>query len=217
MFCRGCIKHNKITGANDDLIVLGSYAYDKFGNSVETIDVLCNTIFHTYDSFDNILSEWGTIYLVRYAYNARNAADGVVNGRYDWQSAKRRRQALKESQSMLNEAGDRIKGTDDRINSIDDRINGVNDRINGTGDRINDRIKSLIAENPGISAMRIVEMSDKSESTIRRTLALLKKQGILEYRGSKKTGGYYAIEEGISEHSAADCGIMALFNENTAL
>jgi len=83
MICRGCIKHNKITVANDDLIVLGSYAYDKFGNSVETIDVLCNTIFHTYDSFDNILSEWGTIYLVRYAYNARNAADGVVNGRYD--------------------------------------------------------------------------------------------------------------------------------------
>ena len=83
MFCRGCIKHNKITGANDDLIVLGSYAYDKFGNSVETIDVLCNTIFHTYDSFDNILSEWGTIYLVRYAYNTRNAADSVVNGRYD--------------------------------------------------------------------------------------------------------------------------------------
>ena len=119
---------------------------------------------------------------------------------YDWQSAKRRRQALKESQSMLNEAGDRIKGTDDRINRIndrikgtDDRINGVNDRINGTGDRINDRIKSLIAENPGISAMRIVEMSDKSESTIRRALALLKKQGIVVYHGSKKTGGYYGI------------------------
>lgn len=133
---------------------------------------------------------------------------------YDWQSAKRRRQALKESQSMLNEAGDRIKGTDDRIN-------GVNDRINGTGDRINDRIKSLIAENPGISAMRIVEMSDKSESTIRRTLALLKKQGILEYRGSKKTGGYYAIGERKMERnqrsheeygcdcSAEECGIIS--------
>ena len=140
---------------------------------------------------------------------------------YDWQSAKRRRQALKESQSMLNEAGDRIKGTDDRINSIDDRINGVNDRINGIGDRINDRIKSLIAENPGISAMRIVEMSDKSESTIRRTLALLKKQGILEYRVSKKTGGYYAIgerkmernqrshEEYGSDCSAEECGIIS--------
>ena len=144
---------------------------------------------------------------------------------YDWQSAKRRRQLLKESQSMLNAAGDRIN---DRIKGNSDRINGGNDRINGTGDRINDRIncnddriKSLIAENPGISAMRIVEMSDKSESTIRRTLALLKKQGIVVYHGSKKTGGYYAIvksnvernrEEAVSEHSATVCGIIQGMN-----
>ena len=58
---------------------------------------------------------------------------------------------------------------------------------------------------------------DKSRASIMRAISQLKKDGLIEYRGSKKTGGYYAIEEGISEQSAADCGIMALFNENTAL
>ena len=78
-------------------------------------------------------------------------------------------------------------------------------------------LNSSIDRNPGIAGTAIVSAIDKSCASIMRAIAQLKKDGLVEYRGSKKTGGYYAIEEGISEHSAADCGIMALFNENTAL
>ena len=78
-------------------------------------------------------------------------------------------------------------------------------------------LNSSIDRNPGIAGTAIVSAIDKSRASIMRAIAQLKKDGLVEYRGSKKTGGYYAIEEGISEHSAADCGIMALFNENTAL
>ena len=43
-----------------------------------------------------------------------------------------------------------------------------------------------------------------------RAIAQLKKDGLIEYRGSKKTGGYYAIGEDGSgaQYSAAGCGII---------
>ena len=51
-------------------------------------------------------------------------------------------------------------------------------------------VYQLIADNPGVSAVSISKRIQHSLSTVNRILAQLKKEGLIEYVGSKKTGGY---------------------------
>lgn len=48
-----------------------------------------------------------------------------------------------------------------------------------------------IADNPEIRVSRLSVVVGKSERTVERAVVDLKLQGAIEYRGSKKTGGYY--------------------------
>lgn len=79
-------------------------------------------------------------------------------------------------------------------------INGdTNGEING---KINGKIKSLsgslkevyliVKEYPGIKIKKVAQLRGKTESTVGKQLADLKKKGVIEYRGANKTGGYYA-------------------------
>jgi ribosomal protein S25 len=54
-------------------------------------------------------------------------------------------------------------------------------------------VQQLIADNPEISAVKISEQTSISQSTVNRILAQLKKEGLIEYVGSKKTGGYKVV------------------------
>ena len=47
--------------------------------------------------------------------------------------------------------------------------------------------------NAGISLLGLVARTKKSRATVARTIAKLRSEGKVEYRGSKKTGGYYLI------------------------
>ena len=74
-------------------------------------------------------------------------------------------------------------------------IETINETINETIKRdetINETIKAL----PGISLVAIVEKTGKSRATVSRARSALKSSGIVEYRGSKKTGGYYLKGDG---------------------
>lgn len=51
----------------------------------------------------------------------------------------------------------------------------------------------LIANNPGISAIKLSEMTGISSSTLNRNLNQLKAEGLITYEGSKKTGGYKVV------------------------
>jgi ATP-dependent DNA helicase RecG len=84
---------------------------------------------------------------------------------------------------------------------VNGEINGeINGGING---EINGGIKSLSAslkkvylivkEYPGIKIKKVAQLRGKTESTVGKQLADLKKKGVIEYRGANKTGGYYAI------------------------
>ena len=76
-----------------------------------------------------------------------------------------------------------------------------NDPINGTiNDTINDTIKGTekliynrIASSPGISAVALADEFEKSLRTIMRSLKILVDLNVIEYRGSKKTGGYFSL------------------------
>lgn len=69
-------------------------------------------------------------------------------------------------------------------------INGmINDTINENERLIYNRIVSL----PGISAVTLADEFGKSVRTIMRVLKHLVDLNIIEYRGSKKTGGYFSL------------------------
>ena len=64
----------------------------------------------------------------------------------------------------------------------------INETINETiGETINETIKS----NPGISLVRLTALIGKSRATVARGVGALVKEGRIQYRGSKKTGGYF--------------------------
>ena len=83
----------------------------------------------------------------------------------------------------------RVKNTNRVINgTLNDTLNGT---LNGT---LNDTLKSvweLIKSHPGITANVLIKDTNKSIRTIRRCVRTLTDAGLIEYRGSKKTGGYY--------------------------
>lgn len=75
-------------------------------------------------------------------------------------------------------------------NVIDDRLN---DRLN---DRLKEREKQvfqILTESPGLRTNELSSIIEVSISTLSRTLKNLVDLGLIEYRGSKKTGGYYII------------------------
>ena len=72
-----------------------------------------------------------------------------------------------------------------------DASDTINDRLN---DRLNDSVMTtytIISSNPGIQGKDIADISGKSVPTIDRHIAILIKEGLIEHRDSKKTGGYY--------------------------
>ena len=70
----------------------------------------------------------------------------------------------------------------------------VNGDVNGDVKSLNGILKEvylIVLNKPGIKIGQIAEMREKSVSTVWKQLNKLKKKGMIEYRGSDKTGGYY--------------------------
>ena len=72
---------------------------------------------------------------------------------------------------------------DDKIN---DPIN-VAEGING----IETLILAFLEKKPGVKGGEIIQFLQKGTSTIERYLKSLKEKNLIEYRGSRKTGGYF--------------------------
>ena len=85
-------------------------------------------------------------------------------------------------------------------NEMDAKNGTINGMINGT---INEREAALIAEiakQPGIKKNELAEKMDFSVRIISRILQNLSSDslGLIEYSGSKKTGGYVLTEKGLA-------------------
>ena len=73
---------------------------------------------------------------------------------------------------------------------------GVSEGVSETLQRLGISVRDtymLIQKNPGINTPQLAKMSGKSDATIERHIALLRKNNFIEHRGSAKTGGYYPI------------------------
>lgn len=79
---------------------------------------------------------------------------------------------------------------------VNDPVNGeINREINGEINALSSALKDvyLIVKNtPGIKIKQVAEARGRSESTVEKQLSELAEKGIIEYRGAKRTGGYYA-------------------------
>ena len=77
------------------------------------------------------------------------------------------------------------KGADESHETINETVNEI----------VSETVKAVeevIAANPGVKVMAIVVKTGKSRATVTRALATLKERGRIVYRGSDKTGGYFA-------------------------
>ena len=95
--------------------------------------------------------------------------------------------------ATLREAGFlRAKGYEDNVSTVKTGTNEVIMKT-GTAEAINEVIKEAIKNEPGINKPRLVRLVGKSRATVERAIVALVAAGKIEHRGSKKTGGYYAI------------------------
>ena len=77
-----------------------------------------------------------------------------------------------------------------RVTIYKDKIyGGINGGINGGIKLVSDFIKA----NPGAKAGDIVNGLNIPQRTVERILRKLKDEGKIEFKGSKKTGGYFLI------------------------
>ena len=59
---------------------------------------------------------------------------------------------------------------------------------------LNERLVRLVATHPGTQLAYLASVVSQSRATVKRAVAALVKSGKVEHRGSKKTGGYYAVK-----------------------
>lgn len=69
-----------------------------------------------------------------------------------------------------------------------------NESIDGLNEGINGRILKLIKARPGVKVPYLHSVVSVSRATVERIVAVLVAEGKIEHRGSKKTGGYYAVD-----------------------
>ncbi|MCL2131164.1 MAG: transcriptional regulator [Lentimicrobiaceae bacterium] len=77
-----------------------------------------------------------------------------------------------------------------------DPVYEANDRVNLENDRVKNeiiQIYAFIEQNPLVKIATIEEFTKKSDKTVRRYLKILKDNGLIEYIGSDKTGGYKIV------------------------
>lgn len=84
--------------------------------------------------------------------------------------------------------------TRDTINRTDDTIN---DTINSQDDTIKQQVFDAISQSEGIKRDALAQAIHRSIPTVARLLATLEQEGKIIYRGSKKTGGYYVVKQGV--------------------
>lgn len=88
------------------------------------------------------------------------------------------------------------EGLSDGINKLLDAA--VNDGlIDGISDGIRRelmKIVSLLRDNEGLNANGIIDVMDKSKPTVERYLSIAKSAAIVEFTGSRRTGGYYLTD-----------------------
>ena len=106
---------------------------------------------------------------------------------------KKLRELITSSGETINSGRKTIRGAGETIKSGNGMISKVGEAVIHVAEAMDETINETIKSNPGISLIGIVEKVGRSRATVARVVAALKKEGCVEYRGSKKTGGYFSV------------------------
>jgi ATP-dependent DNA helicase RecG len=89
------------------------------------------------------------------------------------------------------------KQTDDNetINDFIDSDGALNGALNGALKNELNKVVEIISNYPGIRQMELIKQIEKGKTSVQRYLKILKDNGIIEYNGAKKTGGYYLTKK----------------------
>lgn len=82
---------------------------------------------------------------------------------------------------------------------LNEPIEPLNEPIEGINEGINAQLVRLISRHPGVRIPYLKSVVGASTSTVERAIAALVKEGKVEHRGSKKTGGYYAAARQVKD------------------
>lgn len=94
---------------------------------------------------------------------------------------------------VIQDPNEGINASNGGINEgINASSGGICGGINASGEGITVVILKSIWGKPGIRVPEIASEVSRSKKTVERVVARLREHGLIEYRGSKKTGGYYA-------------------------
>ena len=93
---------------------------------------------------------------------------------------------------------DIFEGVNDKNEGVNNENEGVKFKFEGVKDKLNDGLGTIydfIKKNPLIKTAVIEQFTNKSNATVERYLKILKENGLIEYVGSDKTGGYRIIQK----------------------
>ena len=160
---------------------------EHYGSGMKRIKQECDQNGNDHPIMQNEMGTFSTTYFPRKADDTINAINDTT--KHDVDTTKHDSDPIKQGGEPINE----------HVNSADDPIKAENDPIKAENDSVKtdlkERIYSIIESFPGINRTKIAQEVGKSVETVKRNLAKLKSPiSRIEYRGSKKTGGYYAIQ-----------------------
>lgn len=132
-----------------------------------------------------------------------NETSGTINGKINGKINEDENSRKGEDSPDKSQIADFILPQEDRDGTINNESGSINGSINGSIKfeyvdgltRNEEKILSIVKNNPGCKRDEFKAQMTCSERTIIRCVANLIAGNLLEYRGSKKTGGYYLIEK----------------------
>jgi predicted HTH transcriptional regulator len=102
---------------------------------------------------------------------------------------------------------------DTRNDELNKLLDTINDTISDTIKIRYQNIIKILIKSPGLRANNLAGELKVSDVTIRRDMQKLFKQGIVEFKGSKKTGGYYLSFWKLSDKIASDLQVESLLQQ----
>ena len=117
---------------------------------------------------------------------------GVARYFTDWTAAGLPRPKLEETPGFFKVVFERKKKSNETVNETVKEP--LNEPLNET---VNEPVKMAVVQavrkTPGIRRPALMRIVGKSRSTLTRILSDLSAQGLIEHRGSDKTGGYFSV------------------------
>ena len=147
------------------------------------------------EKYESGFSERAKKVILRMFEDGEKGAKGVLSAAKWMRMAKVSKPTAIADLQMLEKQGAVVRIGDDI--RLEYRLSGftvepINEPLNGG---LNEHLLKLVKTHPGVQLPYLKSVVGKSLATVKRFIAALVAEGLVEHRGSKKTGGYYLVEK----------------------